>query len=131
LLGFETRQGIAGHLQEAQVYFAHKHRQLYVKVPPETMLNRALNSLISAHNTLVADFVFRSREPSDTSDKHGSNRTDGYSGLSTDHFVNTGGELPVHAAFLFSSIVTFGGAPQELSAHTIGPTPKKRSLILT
>jgi len=56
-----------------------------------------------------------------------SGKDDADTGLSTDHFINVGGELATHVSLLVSEILVHGFAPSNMSPCTITAIPKGRN----
>jgi len=53
-------------------------------------------------------------------------KSEGASGLSTDHFINACDELSVHLSMLFPAMLVHGYAPSNISTSTVIPIPKGR-----
>ena len=52
---------------------------------------------------------------------------DGSGGLTTDHFREGGADLAVYLSFLFSSLLTDGVVPDDMTLSTVIPIPKSKN----
>ena len=65
----------------------------------------------------------------DTICKLNPGKGDGNGGLTTDHFREEGGDLAVHLAFLFSSLLTHGVVPDDMTLSTVISVPKSKIIV--
>ena len=110
--------------------FADKYRELYTSVPfnkdeMQCIVDDVNNAVIN--DSLSADCIFNIHDVKSAVDRLKPHKSDGGSGLSTDHFVKAGDDCLVHIAFLFSAINVHGTAPHSFCVSTIVPIPKGRN----
>ena len=111
--------------------FAEKYHDLYTSVPfdeADMQLQCIRNELTASltNSDIVSSFV----SVPDVLRACGSlkaGKNDADIGLSTDHFINAGGELATHVSLLFSGMLIHGFAPSDMSVSTITPIPKGRN----
>ena len=87
--------------------FADKYRELYTSLPfdkdeMQCIVDDVNNA--AANDSLSADCIFNIHDVKSAVARLKPHKSDGGSGLSTDHFVQAGDDCIVHIAFLFSAL---------------------------
>jgi len=110
--------------------FLRKYRKLYKHVPYDAAEMQGIltdvESQISREAALSSDHICSPQEVASAISKLNPHKNDGGTGLSSDHFIFAGPDLPVYIAFLFTCITVHGCMPEDLLPSSVIPVPKKR-----
>jgi len=110
--------------------FLHKYRELYTSVPYDAAEMQEIltdvESQLSGDPALSSDHICSPQEVASAISKLNPHKNDGGTGLSCDHFIFAGPDLPVNIAFLFTCITVHGFMPEDFLPSSVIPDPKKR-----
>jgi len=114
--------------------FADKYEKLYTCVSYDeaemTALSDEIDAIVNSNNSVhecnisYADVVKAACTLK-------SNKSDGNSGMMSDHIINACDDLFVHNSLLFSSLIVHGAVPDDFSVSTMVPIPKSKTTGIT
>jgi hypothetical protein len=114
--------------------FAAKYRELYTSVPyNEIEMQEIIGGVQAqlANTTFSQDCIFNFNDVKTAVSKLKAHKSEGSSDFTSDHIIHAGDECLLHIAFLFTSMVVHGSAPECFKLSTIVPIPKGRNTNLT
>jgi hypothetical protein len=116
--------------------FAVKYRELYNSVPynvfeMQEIIDGVQAQLANRPTTSSEDRVFNIDDIKTAVYKLKSHKSDGSSDLTSDHIIHAGDDYLLHLAFLFTSMVVHGSAPECFKLSTVVPIPKGRNINST
>ena len=112
--------------------FAVKYRELYTSVPynefeMQEVIDDVQAQLASRPTTCLEDHIFNINDINTAVSKLKAHKSDGSSDFTSDHIIHAGNDYLLHVAFLFTSMVVHGSAPECFKLSTIVPIPKGRN----
>jgi hypothetical protein len=114
--------------------FADKYRELYtcVRYDAADMSNilQSVNEQIDSL-TYSSDCIIQIHEVVTAISKLKPNKSDGNTGLTSNHIIHAGSSVLCHLAFIFSAMLIHGAAPNDFIHSTIVPIPKGRNVNLS
>jgi hypothetical protein len=110
--------------------FASNYRSLYTSVPSDVNVMHSIYEDIEANLNCdaVTDFVITSGNVRSAISQMKARKTDGEFCLSSDYFLHADNDLSVHLAFVFTSMIVHGTAPESFLSSTILPIPKNKNI---
>jgi len=106
--------------------FDKNYRELYSSVPYDfnemQRINENINCLLSSEQ-MSSDYIYSCNDVKDAVSQFKAHKSDGHSGLSSDHIINASDLYFTNLALLFSSIVIHGKVPDSYLLSTVVPIP--------
>lgn len=114
--------------------FADKYSDLFSSVPYDDAKLRNIEDRIKVgleNARFDQDFIITAGDVRAAVSRLKAHKHEGDSDLSSDHVINAGPDLMIHAACLFSAAIVHGTAPVVFLPSTVIPIPKGRNVNLS
>jgi len=114
--------------------FADKYEDLYTCVSYDEADMMALRSEINGMvnlNASVGDSIISYTEVLDAASTLKDNKSDGNTGMMSDHIIPACDNLFIHISFMFSSMVMHGALSDDFFVSTMVPIPKSKTAGIT